>query len=99
MAVADSPQLFSNAFLTELESCSTFRFSFLRDRNKNLAAREALYTRLFDAFVETAPDGPDAFPVPAFLTIGATMQQSSVARLEPDLARKTTHKAWSFSTS
>ncbi len=75
MAVADSQQYFSKTFLAELEPCSAFRFDFLRDRNKSIAAREALYARLFDAFVEAAPQPAGDVPIPTLpilqLTPGA----------------------------
>ncbi|MGA9670943.1 MAG: hypothetical protein WBQ94_17165, partial [Terracidiphilus sp.] len=52
MAVADAPQFFSPAFLAQLEPCSSFRFEFLRARNNKLSSRQALFTTLFDAFLE-----------------------------------------------
>jgi hypothetical protein len=68
MAVANAQRFFTKSFLGELESCSAFRFKFLRDRNRNLAARESLYALLFDAFVEAAPAGPSALPIPSIST-------------------------------
>jgi len=68
MAVANAQQFFTRRFLDELESCSAFRFDFLRARNRNLAARESLYAILFDAFVEAAPAGPITLPIPSIPT-------------------------------
>ena len=95
MAVADSQQFFNKALLNELESCSMFRFGFLRDRNKNLAARETLYTRLFEAFVETAPNDPEGLPIPA---ICEPLQHGSIARLEQGLDGKAPAGTLLFST-
>jgi hypothetical protein len=55
MAVAEVQGYCSPAFLAALEPCSSFRFGFLRDRNRSITGREALYDLLFDAFVEAAP--------------------------------------------
>jgi hypothetical protein len=64
MAVADTHEFFSPAFLAELEPCSCFRFGFLRERNKKLTGREALYATLFDAFVEAGPGEQSTLPLP-----------------------------------
>jgi hypothetical protein len=64
MAVADAKQLFSPAFLAELEPCSSFSFDFLRDRNEKLAGRQALYATLFEAFLEAGPEKPSGLPLP-----------------------------------
>lgn len=64
MAVAESHESFSPAFLAEAEPFSPFRFGFLRERRERLAGRQGLYAMLFDAFVE--PPGVDqAIPQPA----------------------------------
>ena len=55
MAVAEVQGYCSPAFLAALEPCSSFRFRFLRDRNRSITGREALSDLLFDAFVEAAP--------------------------------------------
>ena len=68
MAVANAGQFFTKPFLDELEPCSNFRFNFLRERNRNLTARQSFYAVLFDAFVEAAPAGPSALPIPAIRT-------------------------------
>jgi hypothetical protein len=86
MAVADAPQFFTKGFLAELESCSAFRFEFLRNRNKNMAAREALYTRLFDAFVEAAPADPNALPVPAIAAQDESQLQIQIPCFERAIA-------------
>lgn len=64
MAVAVAQPLFTREFVARLEPFSAFRFEFLRERNSNLAAREALYVTLFDAFVESSPNRPVALAVP-----------------------------------
>ena len=51
-AIADAHEFFSPAFLTRAESCSPFRFKFLRARRNRLASRQGLYTVLFDLFVQ-----------------------------------------------
>jgi hypothetical protein len=62
MAVADAHQFFSPAFLAELEPCSSFRFDFLRARNNKLNGREALFTVLFDAFLEAGEGDRSVLP-------------------------------------
>jgi hypothetical protein len=52
MAVANAQRFFSARFLAELEGCSSFRFSFLRARDQKLDGREALFPRIFEAFLE-----------------------------------------------
>jgi hypothetical protein len=64
MAVADAQQFFSPAFLAELEPSSLFRFDFLRARNRKLAGRQAIYSILFDAFLEAGPGGQSGLPLP-----------------------------------
>lgn len=54
-AVAESHEFFSPGFLEEAESCSPFRFDFLRARSDRLASREGLYTALFEALLESRP--------------------------------------------
>jgi hypothetical protein len=94
MAVADAPQFFSSVFLAELESCSAFRIEFLRNRNKNLAAREVLYARLFDAFVEASPADPNALPVPTFAELDASRLQISVPGLDRAMPGQAPEGAW-----
>ena len=86
MAVADAPQFFTKNFLAELESRSAFRFEFLRNRNKNLAAREALYERLFDAFVEASPADTNALPVPSIAAPDASPPRIPIPGLERAMA-------------
>ncbi len=64
MAVADVQMYCSPAFLAALEPCSSFRFRFLRDRNRSLTGRAALFDLLFDAFVEAGPGEPGKLPPP-----------------------------------
>jgi hypothetical protein len=52
MAVANAHQFFSPAFLAELETCSFFRFNFLRARNQKLDDRGSLLPVIFEAFLE-----------------------------------------------
>jgi hypothetical protein len=85
MAVADAQPFFTKSFLAELEGFSMFRFGFLKKRNQNLAAREALYTRLFDAFVDSAPEEPHSLPVPAFAAFGAASPEPSIESPAPVL--------------
>jgi hypothetical protein len=62
MAVADAHQSFSPAFLAELDPCSSFRFNFLRARNKSSPAAR-LSSTLFDAFVEAGPGDRSRLPL------------------------------------
>ncbi len=62
-AIADAHEFFSPAFLMRAESCSPFRFKFLRARRKSLASRQGLYTLLFDLFVETPSETVSAEPI------------------------------------
>ncbi|HEY1160778.1 MAG TPA: hypothetical protein VGE83_09125 [Terracidiphilus sp.] len=64
MAVADTQEFFSPAFLDELEPSSSFRFDFLRARKKRLAGRQGLYAFLFDAFLEAGEGGKDGLAMP-----------------------------------
>ena len=52
MAVADTQEFFSPAFLSSLEPHSSLRFGFMRERQLKLAGRQALFAKLCDAFVE-----------------------------------------------
>ena len=79
MAVAESQPWFTSEFLFTLEPLSAFRFEFLRERNGDLAAREALYVRLFDAFVESSPTELVTLATPAF----GTKEPSRLERLVP----------------
>ncbi|MHB1957610.1 MAG: hypothetical protein ACYCO5_01095 [Acidobacteriaceae bacterium] len=63
-AIAESHEFFTPQFLQEAERCSPFRYGFLRARNKKLASRQGLYTRLFDAFLEAPDEGEDDLPSP-----------------------------------
>ena len=64
MAVADVSSFCSPGFLAELEPCSSFRFSFLRERNESLTGRQALYGVLFDAFLEAGGGDRSGIPLP-----------------------------------
>jgi hypothetical protein len=65
MAVAGAQEFFTPAFLDELEPSSSFRFDFLRARNKRLAGRQGLYAVLFDALVEAGKGDNDGLSLPA----------------------------------
>jgi len=64
MAVADAQPFFSPAFMAELEPSSPFRFDFLRERNGKMAGRQALYSTLFDAFLEAGLGEQSSLPLP-----------------------------------
>jgi hypothetical protein len=64
MAAADAQPFFSREFLVELEPCSGFRFAFLRKRKEKLSRRPALYTPLFDAFLEDQAGEQGALALP-----------------------------------
>jgi hypothetical protein len=96
MAVVDAQQFFTKAFLAELEPYSAFRFDFLRERNSNVAARESLYARLFEAFVEASPADSIAFPVSAPLEFDSAGSHSSTPCLESSGAGRASERAWAF---
>jgi len=62
MAVANAHQFFSPAFLAQLETCSCFRFNFLRARNQKLEDRESLFPVIFEAFLEAGESHPSRPP-------------------------------------
>lgn len=63
MAVADVHAHCTPQFLAALEPCSSFRFSFLRARNRKLTGRRGLYENIFAAFVEDSNLSPaEIFP-------------------------------------
>lgn len=64
MAVARSHQLFTPAFLAEIEPESPFRFEFLRKRHKRLSGRSGLYRVLFDSFLESSEVDLGRLPQP-----------------------------------
>ncbi|MGO9337113.1 MAG: hypothetical protein ACLPH3_24550 [Terracidiphilus sp.] len=64
MAVADVQGFCSPEFLASLEPYSSFRFKFLRERNRSLTGRQALYDLLFDAFLEAGPGDRSHLPLP-----------------------------------
>ena len=86
MAVAGTQQFVTRYFVAELESCSAFRFDFLRERNRNIAARESLYSRLFDAFVEASSADSIGLPAPAAAVLDPAQPQTPVRYLEPAFA-------------
>ena len=74
MAVANAHRFCSAAFLAELETCSGFRFDFLRARNQKLDGPESLFPRIFEAFLEAgdggAPQGRESVVARDVRTIG-----------------------------
>jgi len=98
MAVANARQFFSGAFLAELETCSAFRFDFLRARNQNLAARESFYAVLFDAFVEAGEGTTCALPMPSIDARNLKLRQNSNSCIEPAMAGQASEGARVYST-
>jgi hypothetical protein len=98
MAVANAQQFFTRPFLAELEACSAFRFDFLKERNKNLAARESFYTVLFDAFVEAGAESESAFYMLPIPNPAPTLPQDSSRCNEPALTARPPEGAWTCST-
>jgi len=98
MAVANAQQFFTEPFLDELEPCSNFRFNFLRERNRNLAARESFYSVLFDAFVEAGAESESAFSMPPIPNPAPTLPQKSSPSIEPALTARPPEAAWTCST-
>jgi len=64
MAVANAPELFTPAFLAELEPRSQFRFCFLREKRKRFNGRRDLYRTIFEAFMEAGEDDFRNMPDP-----------------------------------
>jgi hypothetical protein len=64
MAVARSHRFFTSAFLAELEPASSFRFGFLRGREKRIAGRRGLYKVLFESFLESCDTDLTHLPRP-----------------------------------
>ena len=97
MAVADTRPLFTKSFLDELEPCSNFRFNFLRERNRNLAARQSFYSILFDTFVEAVAESasPFSMPVPSPAPI---VPQDPGRHIKPALTGGPSEAKWMFST-
>jgi hypothetical protein len=60
-AAGEACDLYSPAYVAELERHSPFRFAFLRMQRKRLEKRSGLLVRLFEAFLEGEDDEP-AFP-------------------------------------
>ncbi|HLJ49057.1 MAG TPA: class 1 isoprenoid biosynthesis enzyme [Bryobacteraceae bacterium] len=61
-AAGDAGDLYSRAYLAELESFSPFRFGLLRERKAPLARRAGMLARLFEAYFATGDDEPP-FPL------------------------------------
>jgi hypothetical protein len=56
------PDLYTPAYLAELETHSPFRFAFLNSQSRQFSRRTGLLIRLFEAFLEGEEDEP-AFPL------------------------------------
>jgi hypothetical protein len=56
------PELYSRAYIAELETWSSFRFDFLAGRREKLARHKGRLAKLFEAFLAGAEDEP-VFPV------------------------------------
>lgn len=54
-AVAEAHEFFTPGFIVEIEQLSPFRFGFLRARRQKLVARNGIFSKLFDLFVEQLP--------------------------------------------
>ena len=70
MAVADVKGYCSPEFLANLEPSSSFRFNFLGERSQQLAAREAFYSVLFEAFLEGGAGERSRLPMPQTVRVG-----------------------------
>lgn len=58
--IANAAEFFSPAFLDQVEAGSPFRFEFLRSRNRQLARRNGVYAKLFNALIEAPETHPGA---------------------------------------
>ena len=56
------PDLYSNAYIAELETYSPFRFAFLKSRKEKLARHKGRLAKLFEVFLAGAEDEP-VFPM------------------------------------
>lgn len=63
-AVAQTHQFFTPPFLRQMESCSAFRFGFLRARRKKLASESGLVQRLFTIASADPEPLPASLPDP-----------------------------------
>jgi hypothetical protein len=79
-AIAESHEFFTPQFLEEAERCSPFRYRFLRARNKKLASRQGLYTKLFDAFLEAPDDGENDLPLPEYRRVPCVESEAILAQ-------------------
>ena len=56
------PELYSEAYIAELETYSPFRFAFLKSRQEKLTRHKGRLGKLFEAFLTGAEDEP-VFPM------------------------------------
>lgn len=52
---ASAPELYSRAYLSQIESYSPFRFAFLRNREQRFFRKRRSYARMFDLLLENMP--------------------------------------------
>jgi hypothetical protein len=80
-AIAEATEYFSPAFLDAVEAGSPFGFDFLESRNKKLARRNGIYTRLFHAILEEpatpSPASPAAPYIPSPIDTNCRIWSSS----------------------
>ena len=57
-SAANEPDVYSPAYLAELEKYSPFRFEFLREREQRFLRRRRSYARLFEQVVGAIPEKP-----------------------------------------
>ncbi len=57
-SAASAPELYSSAYLSQIESYSPFRFAFLRNREQRFFRTTRSYARMFDLLLEKMLAGP-----------------------------------------
>jgi hypothetical protein len=64
MAVGRAHAYFSPAFVARMESCSPFRFAFLRSRREKLNGDRGLFERIFELVLNSEDQSEVSLPVP-----------------------------------
>lgn len=65
MSVGQAHTYFTPAFLQRMETCSPFRFQFLRERRKKLQSDHGLFDRIFNLILNSAdPQEMSSLPLP-----------------------------------
>jgi hypothetical protein len=82
MAVANSPEFFSQEFRAACEPSSPFRFGFLRTKRKRLTGRRGLYKVLFEAFLEAGETDTRGLPHPE-RWLECHLRSASAPQVEP----------------